>query len=352
VARRKGAARVRRRLPSEQAHRRQALLAHPRDGGGVPDRRDVRDAEGRGGREFPDPRARRGGRAGRRRGRRRRHDRRSGRDPAVPGRGGAEREQGGVEALQQHDRHDERRIRPYTESRHTVAAPGGCERRARDRVGRHRRTVDRGGDASRDSRRVPARRAHDYGGELRREARAPSFLLAKDSGMSDVVTLSLTTPPEHALVADCITADRLAALGEKEIGELPVLHGGRAARMGDFFRVTGGRSGTVRLEGDLSRAEGIGARMAGGGLVIEGHGGRDLGVAMSGGRNGEVARPATFRYACTYHPPHVALLLRYVGLRCRVDVTPAQVAGRYERYSGDLAELGRGELLRWVGGGA
>jgi len=256
--------------------------------------------------------------------------------------------------------------------------------------------------------------------------------------MSDAVTLSLTTPPEHALVADCITADRLAALGEKEIGELPVLHGGRAAHVGDFFRVTGGRSGTVRLEGDLSRAEGIGARMAGGELVIEGHGGRDLGVAMAGGRIdvhgdagentggalpgagrgmtggeivirgsvgdeagarmrrglivvtgdggqgtgkgmiagtvvvfgkagpgtgrflkrgsivalGEVERPATFRYACTYHPLHVALLLRYVGVRCRVDVTPAQVAGRYERYSGDLAELGRGELLRWVGGGA
>src|SRR5438094_34534 len=262
------------------------------------------------------------------------------------------------------------------------------------------------GVGSRDSRRVPARRAHDYGGELRREARAPSLLLAKDSGMSDAVTLSLTTPPEHALVADCITADRLAALGEKEIGELPVLHGGRAAHVGDFFRVTGGRSGTVRLEGDLSRAEGIGARMAGGELVIEGHGGRDLGVAMSGGRIdvhgdagentggalpgagrgmtggeivirgsvglfgkagpgtgrflkrgwivalGEVERPATFRYACTYHPLHVALLLRYVGVRCRVDVTPAQVAGRDERYSGDLAELGRGELLRWVGGGA
>src|SRR5207253_384201 len=280
------------------------------------------------------------GRAGRRRGRRRRHDRRSGRDPAVPGRGGAEREQGGVEALQQHDRHDERRIRPYAESRHTVAAPGGCERRARDRVGRHRRTVDRGGDASRDSRRVPARRAHDYGGELRREARAPSLLLAKDSGMSDAVTLSLTTPPEHALVADCITADRLAALGEKEIGELPVLHGGRAAHVGDFFRVTGGRSGTVRLEGDLARAGGIGTGdggqgtgkgMIAGTVVLFGKAGPGTGRFLKRGSIvalGEVERPATFRYACTYHPLHVALLLRYVGVRCRVDVTPAQVAGR------------------------
>ena len=189
--------------------------------------------------------------------------------------------------------------------------------------------------------------------------------------MSDAVTLSLTTPPEHALVADCITADRLAALGEKEIGELPVLHGGRAARVGDFFRVTGGRSSAVRLEGDLSRAEGIGARMRRGLIVVTGDGGQGTGKGMIAGTVvvfgkvgpgtgrflkrgsivalGEVERPATFRYACTYRPPHVALLLRYVGVRCRVAVTPAQVTGRYERYSGDLAELGRGELLRWVG---
>ena len=253
--------------------------------------------------------------------------------------------------------------------------------------------------------------------------------------MTDAVTLSLTAPPEHTLVADCIAADRLAALGEKEIGDLPVLHGGRAARVGDFFRVTRGRSSSVRIEGDLSRAEGIGTGMAGGELVIEGSVGRDLGVAMSGGRidvhgsagdnaggalpgaargmsGGEIvvrgtvgeeagARmrrglivvtgdggrgtgkgmiagtvvvfgktgpgagrflkrgsivalsdveyPATFRYACTYRPPHVALLLRYVRSRCRVDVAEGQVTGRYERYSGDLAELGKGELLRWVG---
>jgi len=253
--------------------------------------------------------------------------------------------------------------------------------------------------------------------------------------MSDAVTLSLTTPPEHALVADCITADRLAALGEKEIGELPVLHGGRAAHVGDFFRVTGGRSGTVRLEGDLSRAEGIGARMAGGELVIEGRVGRDLGVAMSGGRidvhgdagentggalpgagrgmtGGEIVirgsvgdeagarmrrglivvtgdggqgtgkgmiagtvvlfgkagpgagrflkrgsivalgpidRPGTFRYACTYRPPHVDLLLRYLRARAGVPVADRYVAGKYERYCGDLAELGKGEILQWAG---
>jgi formylmethanofuran dehydrogenase subunit C len=252
--------------------------------------------------------------------------------------------------------------------------------------------------------------------------------------VSDVITLSLTTPPEHVLVADCVAADRFAALSEKEIAELPVMHGGRAARLGDFFRVRGERSDTVRAEGDLARAEGIGAGMARGELVIEGDVGRDLGLAMSGGRIdvrgnvgdnaggarpgasrgmtggeiivhgdvgdevgarmrrglivvtgdggpgtgkgmiagtvvvsgtagpgagrflkrgsivalGDIEPPATFRYACTYQPPHVALLLRYLRLRCGVDVAEQRLTGRYDRYSGDLAELGKGEILRWV----
>jgi len=253
--------------------------------------------------------------------------------------------------------------------------------------------------------------------------------------MSDAVTLSLAARPDHVLVADCIAADRLAALDAKQIAQLPVVHGGRMAKLEDFFKVRGERSSVVRIEGDCARIEAIGSGMAGGELVIDGNVGRDLGVAMSGGRIdlrgnaganaagapagaargmtggeiivrgsvgdeagarmrrgllvvtgdggrgmgkgmiagtvvvfgkagsgtgrflkrgsivalGEVERPATFGYACTYRPPHVALLLRYLGARCRLDVASGQVTGRYERYSGDLAELGKGEILRWVG---
>ena len=258
--------------------------------------------------------------------------------------------------------------------------------------------------------------------------------------MSDAVTLTLTTQPARTLVADCIAADRFAALDAKEIAALPVLHGGRPATLGEFFKVRGERASVVRIEGDCERVEAIGTGMAGGELVIDGNAGRDLGLAMSGGRIdvrgnagantagapagaargmtggeiivrgsvgdeagarmrrgllvvtgdggrgtgkgmiagtvvlfgkagpgagrflkrgsivalGDVAWPATFGYACTYRPPHVALLLRYLRSRCRVEVTEAQVSGRYERYSGDMAELGKGELLRWVGedGGA
>ncbi len=253
--------------------------------------------------------------------------------------------------------------------------------------------------------------------------------------MSDAVTLSLAAPPDHVLVADCIAADRFATLDGKEIAELPVVHGGRTTKLGEFFKVRGGRSSVVRIEGDVPQVEAIGAGMAGGELTIDGSVGRNLGLAMSGGRidvrgnagdnaggappgaargmsGGEIIvrgnvgddagarmrrgmlavtgdggrgmgigmiagtvvvfgkagpgagrflkrgsivalasidRPATFRYACTYRPPHVGLLLRYLRDRAGVPVADRYVVGKYERYSGDLAELGKGEILQWAG---
>jgi len=62
-----------------------------------------------------------------------------------------------------------------------------------------------------------------------------------------------------------------------------------------------------------------------------------------------IERPSTFRYACTYRPPHVGLLLRYLRGRAGVPVADRYVTGKYERYSGDLAELGKGEMLQWAG---
>ncbi len=253
--------------------------------------------------------------------------------------------------------------------------------------------------------------------------------------MSDAVTLSLAEPPTHALIADCIAADRFAGLDGKAIAELPVVHGGRPGTLGEFFKVRGGHSSVVRIEGDLPQVEGIGAGMAGGELTIDGSVGRDLGLAMAGGRidarshagdnvggarpgaargmtGGEIIvrgnvgdeagarmrrglvvvtgdagrgtgqgmiagtvvllgkagpgagrflkrgsivalapidRPGTFRYACTYRPPHVGLLLRYLRGRAGAQIADRYVAGRYERYCGDLAELGKGEILQWAG---
>ena len=102
--------------------------------------------------------------------------------------------------------------------------------------------------------------------------------------MSEIVTLSLAERPAQVLIADCIAADRFAGLDAKAIAELPVIHGGRPETLGAFFKVRGGRSGVVRVEGELTRVAAIGAGMAGGELTIDGSVGRDLGLAMSGGR--------------------------------------------------------------------
>jgi len=252
--------------------------------------------------------------------------------------------------------------------------------------------------------------------------------------VSDAVTLSLAARPDHVLVADCIAADRFAELDAKQIAELPVVHGGRPGTLGEFFKVRGGHSSLVRIEGDLAQVEAIGAGMAGGEVTIDGSVGRDLGLAMSGGRIdvrgnagdnaggarpgaargmtggeiivrgdvgdeaggrmrrgiiavtgdggrgmgegmiagtvvvfgkagpgagrflkrgsivalGPIDRPGTFGYACIYRPPHVGLLLRYLRGRAGVPVADRYVAGKYARYSGDLAELGKGEILQWV----
>src|SRR5947207_6876118 len=122
--------------------------------------------------------------------------------------------------------------------------------------------------------------------------------------MSDAVTLSLAEPPTHTLIADCIAADRFGELDAKAIAHLPVVHGGRPATLGEFFKVRGGPSSVVRMEGDLARVAAIGAGMAGGELTIDGGVGRDLGLAMSGGRidvrghagdNADGARPGAAR---------------------------------------------------------
>jgi formylmethanofuran dehydrogenase subunit C len=65
---------------------------------------------------------------------------------------------------------------------------------------------------------------------------------------------------------------------------------------------------------------------------------------------GGVDIPPTFRYACTYRPPFLALVLTYLRERHKLPVEPQHVTGRYRRHSGDIGELagGRGEILEWT----
>lgn len=252
--------------------------------------------------------------------------------------------------------------------------------------------------------------------------------------MSETVTLTLRAALERPLTGEALTTDRFAGAGAKEIADFPVWYGGQLAHLGDFFAVQGERATRLRLVGDLTRVQGLGAGMTSGELVVEGSVGRDAGVGMSGGvidirgdagdnvggaapgasrgmTGGEIVvrgragaeagsslrrgliviggdageragqrmiagsivlfgsagpgagrwtkrgtivavqpieRPATFRYACTYRPPHISVTFRYLRKRYGLSIADRYVLGRYERYSGDLAELGKGEILQWV----
>lgn len=272
--------------------------------------------------------------------------------------------------------------------------------------------------------------------------------------MPDFVTLTQRASIDERIDVEGLTADRIGGLGEREIASLPVLIGRRAAKVGDFFDVRGGRVARVRIDGDLSRVDGLaagmssgemlifgnvgarlGAGMSGGWLDVRGDAGHDVGVVMSGGAlrvtgnagdrvggaapgaskgmtGGEIivggsagvdaaARvrrglvvvgeqvgddagramiagtlvvvgrtganpgrgskrgsivalggievPSTYRYACTYQPAYVRLLLTYLRRQYGVFFDDAALDGVYRRHCGDAGEPGKGEILELVG---
>ncbi len=96
------------------------------------------------------------------------------------------------------------------------------------------------------------------------------------------VTLTLHTQPEAPLETECISPQRIASLSEHGIENLEVMHGNRKAKIGDFFRVSGGGGG-IHLEGDLSSVKLVGSGMSAGSIVIDGDIGMHVGCEMSGG---------------------------------------------------------------------
>lgn len=273
--------------------------------------------------------------------------------------------------------------------------------------------------------------------------------------MSEAVTLTLRARLDAPIEVTGITADNVAALGEREIADLAVFHGRHRARVGDFFDVRGERSAMLRVVGDLSRVDGLGEAMTGGEMIVEGHaGGRvgarmaggtifvdgdagdEAGVSMSGGllrvrgsaghrvgaaapgaskgmtggeiivhgsvrtdaasrmrrglvvvgvdagehsgramiagtlivfgrtgphagrenKRGSIVSiggidvPATYRYACTYTPPHLRFTLTYLRRHHRVPIDERVIGGYYRRYCGDAGEPGKGEILELVTG--
>jgi formylmethanofuran dehydrogenase subunit C len=109
------------------------------------------------------------------------------------------------------------------------------------------------------------------------------------------------------------------------------------------------RRGLLAIGG--SAGDRPGAGMIAGTVVILGDAGVSAGLWSKRGSVvalGSVAIPATYRYACTYRPAHLRLVLGRLRARYELPLNDQHVAGLYRRYSGDLADIGKGEILVWT----
>lgn len=158
-------------------------------------------------------------------------------------------------------------------------------------------------------------------------------------------------------------------VGAEMTGGRIYVHGNAGGQVGAAYRGSpvGMQGGTILVEGSAGPEVGLrlrrgliavggsvgdfaGLHMRGGTIVVCGPVGLRAGAWM--GRGTIVAfRPVallpTFLYACTYRPTFLRLYLRYLqgqGFR----VPPEALDGLYQRYTGDTAVPGKGEILQWV----
>ncbi len=221
------------------------------------------------------------------------------------------------------------------------------------------------------------------------------------------VRLTLRHAPQAPTDAASIRPDAFRKLDDAEIAGLPMGPDPESPRIGDLFEVLGGRSDDVRVLGDLTGLRGLGAAMTGGTLRLEGDAADGVGAGMRGGlilvhgsvgneagarmRRGTIAVTGrageraglqmiagtllvlgdlgrapgfglkrgtlvaggglellpTFRFACTYRPGFLTLLLRSLK-RHGFEAGSRLEDGAFRRFIGDCADLGRGEILHWA----
>jgi len=112
------------------------------------------------------------------------------------------------------------------------------------------------------------------------------------------------------------------------------------------------RRGLIVVGGDTGDFTGVMALA--GSIFVFGKLGVRAGASMKRGtivtyQQGDGPPPLlpTFKYDCDYRPAWIAVYLR--ELRALGFAPPdGAPAGRYRRYSGDLTELGKGEILVWT----
>jgi formylmethanofuran dehydrogenase subunit C len=148
-----------------------------------------------------------------------------------------------------------------------------------------------------------------------------------------------------------VSGDAGDRLGAASPGASKGMSGGEIIIGGSAGSEIGARArrGLVAVSGD---AGDYAARaMIAGTLIVFGRTGAQPGRGSKRGTIiaiGGITVPPTYRYACTYEPPHVRLTMTYLRRRYRLGIEDRIVGGRYRRYCGDAGAPGKGEILEWV----
>lgn len=111
----------------------------------------------------------------------------------------------------------------------------------------------------------------------------------------------------------------------------------------------GMRRGLLVIARDAGERTGLG--MIAGTAVVFGSVAADAGLWSKRGSVvalGPISPPLTYSYACTFQPAYLRLLLSRLRTGYGLPVRPRHLNGFYRRYSGDMAELGKGEILAWT----
>ena len=176
------------------------------------------------------------------------------------------------------------------------------------------------------------------------------------AGMTEgevVVESSLGNEPGLAMSAGSliIEGDVGSRAGAAPLGYKRGMTGGELIVRGS----TGPGAGAGMRRGLLvvgkKAGDGAGLGMIAGTIVVFGSAGADSGLWSKRGTVialGRITPPPTYVYACTYQPVHLRLLFTRLGRRYGLPVRPGHLKGFYHRYSGDMAELGKGEILTWT----
>jgi formylmethanofuran dehydrogenase subunit C len=188
-------------------------------------------------------------------------------------------------------------------------------------------------------------------GSLEIKSSIGNTLGARMSGGTITVQGSAGNDAGSAMGGGSIAIDGNA--GDRVGGALPGASKGMTG--GDIVvRGSAGREAGARMRrgtlycGSVGDNAGIG--MIAGNLIVAGAIGSSVG---NGNKRGSIVAlegvhvPPTYAYACTYRPPHIPLMLLSLRARFGIVVDDAHLHGLYKRYSGDLAEIGKGEILEW-----